>query len=173
MDLITVNDPAEIEPTIDRYEVERAFSELLDYGDITAVAEELGRSVTLVSQWFNPNNERTNPLYKSICILVAIVRANRKKGVEAVRLFIHYCGQHVQMQLSDSAVELRKRLVTKWENFITGEMEMWPTEKQISALEQLISEAQRLVTSKRDSLRRSRAKQATLQKFGPLRPVGK
>lgn len=158
---------------IDRFEVEESFSKLLDYGDISVIAEKIGKSATVVSQYFNPNNERVNPIYRALCIVVAILQRDQQKGRQALKLFTHFAGRYIEGWLNDSSADIRKSLVSKWETFITGEIEQRSTELQVKALEGVVLDAQRLLTAKRNDLRRANAKQVTLQKFGPLRAVGK
>lgn len=163
---------------LDRYEVELAFSKLLDNGDIGAIAEDLGKSPTLISQWLNPNNERVNPLYKAIGILVALLKRDRRKGTEAVRIFNHFCGRFNTFSMDHlpyfgDAAAIRKRLFEKWELFVEGEIEGFTAEKQVATLEQIQKELSLLLHAKRREIRRSHAKQTAIKRFGPLRPVGK
>jgi hypothetical protein len=174
----TVRMPEEnLQQDLDRKEVEQAFYDLLSYEDEARIAEQmpdaLGKSSTIISQYLNPDNERISPVYRSLCLVVAILKFDQQKGRRALMLFMHFAGRYVTGWGTDSAASIRKSLVTKWEAFISGELEQRSTETQVQALEAVVVDAQRLLTSKRKELLRAKAKQNTLKKFAPLRAVGK
>lgn len=70
-----------------QYELEFAIGQQLEYGNDTDLAERLGVSPGIVSQYLNHGDSRESPVYKAACILAEWIDLNPDGGHKALELF--------------------------------------------------------------------------------------
>jgi hypothetical protein len=79
-----------IDKKIPQYEFEYAIYQTLAFGDELKIAQELSVSPGIVSQYFNPNDERESVLYKAVLTLAAMIKIDRERGCHALSIFTSF-----------------------------------------------------------------------------------
>lgn len=70
----------EMEFYFTQYEIESKASDCLQFGDVEGIAELVGVSPSLISQMFNPHDERKSNLYKAIKEICAELKISQERG---------------------------------------------------------------------------------------------
>lgn len=73
-----------------QYELEFAIEKCLEHGDDAALAEALGVSPGIVSQYLNKNDLRESPIYKAACIFAEWIHRNPENGKAALDVFCYF-----------------------------------------------------------------------------------
>jgi hypothetical protein len=94
-------------PHFTEYEFSRAIYKLLPHGMETAIAERIGKSVSLIVQMYSPDAERQSNLYKAATELSAWIEKDPDTGCKALTLFNTYVKRAVPDK--DLCVEKTRR----------------------------------------------------------------
>jgi predicted transcriptional regulator len=123
---------------IDQYEFERDIYGVLAFGDETEIAKRLGKSVGLISQYLDPNNDRESPLLKAARMLAALADIDPIRGREALELFNMYV--HRSMPVIDARPldETRPKAYKEVNDFFLAEAQGKPLAIRIKECHDLI-----------------------------------
>lgn len=147
-----------------QYEIERAFYRILDNGDEAAIAREIGKGASYVSQLYDPNCDRSSHLYRAIRELRAWRRESMERGSKALDTLIYFVEHDLEPEplcVKTETIALKKE-VDEWEN---SEMS---AESITSRMEQAMDikiQAERTINAHAQQLR-GLAKQAIKAKNG-------
>lgn len=138
-------------------EIERAFHRLIENGDLTAIANDMGHSVEYASQLYSPDCERKSNLYRAIRELRAWRAENMERGVKALAVFNELVERDLMPEpLCEKTESLKlKTEVDEWE---TKSMSDVPTEQIIQEVRDIKMQAERTLEAHQQKLRAIAAK---------------
>ena len=95
---------------INRYEFERGVYRIIENGDLTAIANAGGHSLSYVSQQFSPECERESDLFKAARALKALIEHDADRGRKALAYFNHAVGTDAneRVPLQEAMLHLKK-----------------------------------------------------------------
>lgn len=137
---------------------------MVDDGILTAIANEVGKSVSYISQLYDPNNDRKSHLVRAIHELRAWRRKNPKSGAEALELLIHFVEKDLE-PLPLCVVTETKKLKQQVDEWECVEMESAPSQTRIEEIRDIRLQAERTLNAHAQYLR-SVARQAIEVKNG-------
>jgi len=73
-------------PLFSQYEFEAKLNAILAFGDEKAIADEMGVSATIISQMFNPHDERISWVARAAQIICALDTRSTARGDEVINL---------------------------------------------------------------------------------------
>ncbi len=140
---------------------------VLEYGDETYLANEVGKSAGYYSQMTNPEDSRESIWFRAARDLFNLVRRNPQRGCDALQTFNTFVKRAIPGNSSLCVDSERRRTHKEWSEFNLAEIEDTPINEQITELEQHIEQAERLLEAKRAEAKREITKAA----FGRLEKV--
>jgi hypothetical protein len=101
---------------MNRYQIERGFARIVRNGDLSAIANARGHSLSYVSQQFSPETDRESDLFKAIDIFRAWIGNDHARGSRALALFNHFASTDTAEPLCIQKESLKlKTEVDDWE----------------------------------------------------------
>ena len=130
-----------LEMKFTQYQVEGKINEILAFGDETRIAEKLGRSVTLISQQYNPHDERESDFYKAIKFICATLEVDQCRGLELLQLFNLMCERHVTEESKRCPKKEASKFISEFSEAMRAEVEGKPNTEKIKEIDDCIRQA--------------------------------
>ncbi len=137
-----------------QHETESRLNKCLDYGDETEIAKRIGKGSSLVSQMFNPDDERESNFYKALKEIAAEIDFNPDNGCKMLRLFNELASRHLPDDKKRCPKAATSKLLGEWTQFIDAAINDKPVETQIDELSDVIAQAVELRKAKETELKR-------------------
>lgn len=140
-----------------QHEFEKAIAEPMSYGTHTELATRIGKSLAIISQMYNPDDERESNLYKAARELAAMMEMDAELGRRQIATFLHFVHRHAPATTAHNELdEVRKWLKERGEADIAM-LEQMPLATQIKEIEDVYHQIERVLAAKRSRLQECEA----------------
>lgn len=144
-----------------QYEFEREIHNHLDFGDETAIAANLGRSVTLISQQLNPHDERESDLFKAYKLISAQLENNQCRGLEMLQTFCLHVERHVDRETEKKCpAKVASSVMTEFAEMMSARLESKPLNEQLREIDDAIRAAKLLKDAVLDEMSKEMAEKS-------------
>jgi len=154
----------------DQYDLEFAISKQLEFGIEIQLAEKLGVSPGLLSQYFNSNDERESPIYKAAAMFSEWIDLDPENGCAALEVFGIYVKRALRGDTSLCVNKEREKAYRERSEFQIAEASNKTYMERVKELEESIEADRRLLEAFRAEAKKEIAK-ASFARLDGLKAV--
>lgn len=122
-----------------QYSLEHAISKHLEFGVEVHLAERLGVSPGLISQYFNPHDTRESPIYKAAAMFSEWIDLDPDNGRAALELFCLYVRKALPPSSDLSSADTRPKVYKENAEYQLAEAEQKPRGEVMRELRESIA----------------------------------